>query len=144
MRTEKARDIVLIICAVVFVLVYSVINLFPFFYSLSYYDSNSADEYESSPSVVSYCDSTTNLAHTVIISVDTYGVDISNVNCELIDKAGLVSSVDNQVIGDLTSGSQDDCIFKLTGNYESPVKVKVTCGEQGKYITQSIACVSAD
>lgn len=147
MSLEKIRDIIFIVCAVVFVIVYSISNLIPILFPSWYYnlynqsttgiDSFSQDGYNP-PQIYADCQSNNN-SNTLTIQIANYAEsDVENIRCNLVDKAGLISSEDSQVISSLSSGSTDICSFSLEGKYEKPLRVEVTYNE--KSIRQAVQC----
>ncbi len=139
MGIEKIRDMVLIICAIIFVLVYSISMLLPIFMPSFYYQQlTSSYTQDVPPSFYADCQ-TNNNTHTLTITLSNYGQkDLNNIKCNLLDKSGLISTEDSQTIFNLGIQSTDICIFKLDGTYEKPLKFEVVYGD--KSIKQVVQC----
>ena len=142
MSLEKIRDIIFIVCAVVFVIVYSISNLIPIFFSSWYVDQTTSGypsfSQDFPPSVFADCQTKNNI-HTLLITLSNTGQkDLKDVKCNLVDKSGLISTEDSQTISSLGLQSTDICTFKLEGVYEKPLKFEVIYGDQS--IKQVVQC----
>ncbi|MBI2106400.1 hypothetical protein HYT57_00290 [Candidatus Woesearchaeota archaeon] len=139
MGAEKTRDITITICAIVFVLVYSASTLLPIFLPSFYYEQLSSS-YAQGEALNAYGDcQTMNNTHMLTITLSNYGQDdLENVRCNLLDKAGLISSEDTQTVSVLGTQSTDTCEFKLDGTYEKSLKFEVVYGD--KSIKQVAQC----
>ena len=143
MSLQKIRDITLIVCAVAFVIVYSISNLTPIFFPSWYYNQTTTGlpsffSQDIPPSIYADCQSNNN-TNTLTITISNYAEsDLKDIKCNLVDKGGLVSSEDSQIISSLSSQSTDICSFNLEGKYEKPLRVEVTYNEQS--IKQAVQC----
>lgn len=130
MSLKKVRDIVFIICAILFVLAYSISNLLPIFSPSWYYQQSSTYLSEIPPNVFADCQSNNN-THTLTVSISNPGQNkLEDVKCNLIDKSGLTSPQDSQTILSLGSQSTDICTFELEGLYKKPLRLEVIYGEK--------------
>ena len=144
MRVEKIRDVILIICAIIFVVVYSISTLTPIFMPSFYYQQlTSSYVQDAPPSVYADCQ-TNNNTHTLTITLSNYGQkDLNDIKCNLLDKSGLVSTEDSQTIPSLGVQSTDICIFKLEGTYEKPLKFELVYGKESiKQVAQCYPIIS--
>jgi len=140
MSLEKIRDVIFIVCAVIFVVVYSISNLLPIFFPLWYYDQTMTGMpfFEDAPSIYADCSSNDDV-NMLTITISNYAnTDLKNIKCNLVDKGGLVSSEDSQIISSLSSQSTDICSFNLEGKYEKPLRFEVIYNEQS--IKQAVQC----
>ena len=140
MNVAKARDITLIICAIVFVLVVSISSLLPIL-APAWYNSRITSgilPMLNAPTVYSDCQTNGN-KHSLTITVTNYGLDdLKDIKCNLIDKSGLTSLKDSQSIPSLETQSTDICNFDLEGVYERPLRYEIVYGE--KSIKQVAEC----
>ena len=114
MSLQKVRDIVFIVCAIVFVIAYSISNLIPIFFSSWYFGQESFLQ-DTPPSIYADCQSSDN-TNILTITISNYaGDDLENIKCNLVDKGGLISLEDSQIIPSLSSQSIDICGFNLEG-----------------------------
>lgn len=143
MNLNRIRDIIFIICAVIFVVAYSISNLIPLFFPSWYYAQITAESYpyDIPLSIFADCYSENDI-NTLTVTMSNYAENnLDNIKCNIIDKAGLVTSEDSQVVSDLTPQSSDICIFKLEGKYKTPLRVEVTYDERS--IKQAVPCYSS-
>lgn len=144
MRFERFRDFVLIVCAVVFTSVFSYSMLTTTnAFSKSDQFLSSFPDYTQIPTVDTACSSDNN-KHTLTATIsNTLGQnEFKNIKCNLIDKAGLTSAKDSQIISDLGPQSTDICTFELDGVYKTPLRLEVFYNE--KSIKQAVECYPSD
>lgn len=141
MNLNKTRDIIFIICAVIFVAVYSISNLAPIFFPSWYYTQTLSDygmPYDIPLNNYVDCTSEGDIT-TLTVTMSNYGKDtLEDIQCNIIDKAGLVASEDSQIVSSLTPLSSDICIFELEGKYKTPLRVEIKYGEHS--IKQAVPC----
>ncbi|MBI2576266.1 hypothetical protein HYV84_03560 [Candidatus Woesearchaeota archaeon] len=142
MKLGEKRDIILIICAVVFVSVYSFSSLAPVFLPSWYFNRTTSGlpsfQADESPSLFSECLSKNN-THLLTVSITNFReTDLENITCNLLDKGGLISSEESQTISSLSSGSSDICSFSLKGKFGKPLRVEVAY--DGKSRKEAVQC----
>lgn len=144
MHTEKARDIVIIICAIAFIIIYSLSTLLPIFAPEWYYEQQTS-AYQDQPNIHADCTSEEveeggkPNTHTLTIRISNYDEDeLKDVTCNLIDIAGLTSQETTQKISKIGEDSSDICSFELKGEYKKPIRFEVKYEDES--ISQAVTC----
>jgi len=137
MNSAKFRDYTLSICAIIFVLIFTLSNLYGIF-SLSSIFSDMKGFGQSDLGIISSCEYRQD-RYILSINLDNYAADYyNNIDCKIVDSFGLIAAEKQQSIKELPPGSSDICSFDLSGDYTKPVRVEVTYN--GKTVRQAVEC----
>lgn len=135
MKPGTFRDYAIGICAVIFVIIYTIDNIY-YMHQASktnaeqsrWFNSTQSDELGVYPSCEKLPEH-----YSAALEIENFGEnEVKNIKCKIIDDGGLSSDALQQSIGSLTPGSQDVCAFILKGSFAKPVKLEVSFGNKVK------------
>lgn len=140
MDTEGVKGWILILCA----LTVAVALSFSAYFSSDYYVDKVTGE--SDLSIYTSCNQEEDGAYRALLSITNYAFEDSNedsdvhrnIRCRVTESAGLTPDADEKTIESLTPGSEDFCLFKLTGTPQDSkiVRFSVSYDDRDQPITQ--------